>query len=203
MRLVLVRHGETSLNRDGRVQGQRDNASLDDLGRRQSAALAMVMAREEVGVLYSSPLARSMETAQMVAQACGVGVTPLEALMEADVGELEGLTSAQMRERYPGFMERWRADAATAVMPEGESLTEVQERASKAVAALSDRHHGETVVAVSHHFTICSLLCWALGMPLTSFRHFRVDLASKTVLEFRQRGQVLVRLNDRCHLESL
>lgn len=209
MRLVLVRHGETEWNREGRIQGHSDGR-LNQRGLRQAEALASALRPFLEGLrqhgpvaLYASPVARARQTAKAIGDACGLAVVPLDALAEVNAGELDGLKAAEMRERYPEFMERWRRSPSTAVMPGGESLAQLQERVWDAVQGLLQRHAGETVVAVSHNFAIQSLLCRALDVSLDHFGRFRIDLGAFSVLDLGQRHAVLLRHNDRCHLEDL
>ncbi|MFQ5861090.1 MAG: histidine phosphatase family protein, partial [Dehalococcoidia bacterium] len=132
MKLLLVRHGETDWNRQGKFQGHSD-AGLTTLGTRQAQAVAQALGHYHPSALYSSPLLRAMQTAELIGRALGLEVTVLEGLKEADLGELEGLDSQTMRARYGQFYARWRQDPATATMPGGESLAQVQERAWGAV----------------------------------------------------------------------
>ena len=101
-KLILVRHGETLLNRDGRVQGLSD-APLSDLGQAQARAVADALTPDAPFHLYASPLSRAAQTARPIADAHGVIPTTVADLREADVGDLDGLTIAQVSERYPRF----------------------------------------------------------------------------------------------------
>jgi probable phosphoglycerate mutase len=127
-------------------------------------------------------------------------VTVEPAFIEMDVGEMEHLTSAELRERYPEFLRMWLGDAGEPRMPGGEALVEVQDRAWTAVEALAS-HHGEAnVVVVTHNFVILTLVCRALALPLRDFRRVRQALAAKTVLDVRDGAATLLQLNDVSHL---
>ena len=76
------------------------------------------------------------------------------------------------------MMRGWDTDPASTVMPGGESLYDVQARAWPAVQSLAERHESETVVAVTHNFTIHAIICAALDMPLNNFRKLRIDLGA-------------------------
>ena len=199
MRLFLVRHGETQRNRERRVQGRGDQP-LTDAGRKQAAAVAQALSRENITTLYSSPLKRAVETAEIIGAELRLPIQLADNLAEADVGELDGLNSEEMRARYPDFMALWDRDPGNAVMPGGESLAEVQERAWQMVQSLLRGHPEANVVAVSHNFTIETLVCKVLGLPLASFRRLGVDLGSISAVELREGRSRLVLLNDRCHL---
>ncbi|MBI4338604.1 MAG: histidine phosphatase family protein [Chloroflexi bacterium] len=202
MKLYLVRHGETQYNRDHLVQG-RSPTGLTELGVRQAMAAAEALAQEGIAALYSSPLNRAVETSTIIGGRLGLSVHLEEGLSEMDTGELDGLTSQEMRAQYPEFMAQWRQDAGAAHLPGGESLAEVQERAWKAVEDIVRRHPEENVVAVSHNFTLCALVCKALGLPLAGFHRLRVDLGSLSALDFSPQRDRLVLLNSTFHLAEV
>lgn len=202
MRLILVRHAETQWNLEGRVQG-RNADGLTERGRQQALALAEALAQESLTAVYSSPLARAVETASPVAQRHRLPVRLVEALQEADAGLLEGLPSSELRQQFPEFMAAWSRDAAAVAMPGGESLGQVQERVWQALQEIVAAHPDGTVAVVSHNFALQSLLCRFLGMPLNHFRRLRLDLAAWAELEVVGERVVLVALNETSHLRHL
>lgn len=200
MRLILARHGETESNRERLALG-REDVPLNEKGRLQARAVARALEGLPVAAVYSSPLVRALDTARAIAEVLGLEVQVEERLIEMDVGEMEGLTPQELRDHHGGFIRRWfTSDAATLAMPGGESLQQVQDRAWAAVESLRDRHPEETVVAVSHNFTIRAIACHTLGLPLAEFRRFRLDLGAKAALDVEHDRAVLVELNDTCHL---
>lgn len=202
MRLILIRHGETAHNAGGFVQGRAD-VPLNDLGRLQAGALADALGGEALTAVYASPLQRARATAEAVAAPHGLPVIVEPDLAEMDVGEMEGLSGAQMRERFPEFLAVWAGPAGPALpMPGGESLQDVQARAWTVVERLRERHGDGTVAAVSHNFVIAAIVCRAAGVPLPSFRRLRHGVASRTVLDCRPDRTLIVHLNDTCHLDS-
>jgi broad specificity phosphatase PhoE len=100
-------------------------------------------------------------------------------------------------------MKLWTEDPATAVMPQGECLQDVQDRAWQTVMEIQDLHPEESVALVSHNFTIQTLICRVLGMPLANFQRLQVGLGSITVVASHRNRTTLIKYNDRCHLESL
>lgn len=202
MDLILVRHGETETNRLGRIQGVSE-ASLNERGLDQAAAAARVLDVEKPFALYVSPLRRAVQTADAIASRTEIGAIIEHGLIEMDVGEFEGLTGRQLWERFPDVMRSWDEDAFNTVMPGGESLSNVSERAWDTVARLADLHADETVVAVTHNFTIQMILCTALGMPPNNFRRLRVDLGSITRLNVTSERTVQVSVNETGHLRGL
>ena len=199
MKLILVRHGETETNRLGKIQGV-SQAPLNERGLEQAAAAARALESETPFSLYSSPLRRAAQTAEAVTRQTGVSAVRDDGLIEMDVGKFEGLTGRQLRERFPDVMQAWDQDAVSTVMPGGESLETVRDRAWKTVMRLADRHGAETVVAVTHNFTIQMILCIALGMPPNNFRRLRVDLGSITRLDVSRERIVQLSVNETWHL---
>jgi len=201
MRLVLVRHGETEHNR-GRLTLGRADVPLNARGLAQARALAASFA-DAPDAVWSSPLARARVTAEAIAAGAGLAPVLDEGLIEMDVGEMEHLTGAELRDRHPEFLARWLSpECGDARMPGGETLAEVQERAWAAVGRMLAAHPDATVVAVTHNFAILTVLCRALGLPLAHFRRLRQALAAKTVLEVREHGATLLQLNDIAHLAA-
>jgi broad specificity phosphatase PhoE len=209
MQVILVRHGETASNKDRQALGRRD-VPLNEAGLSQAKSLARVLAAERasgraIEAVYASPLLRARQTAEAIAAALGHPVIEAPAFVEMDVGEMDGLATAELRERHPEFMRRWLGpDVGTARMPGGgESLADVQERAWPAVEKLREAHDPEAaVVVVSHNFVIRTLVCRALSMDLSLFRRYEIDLATITRIDFRGPRTLLASINDRCHLET-
>ena len=202
MNLILVRHGETQRNAEGRVLGQ-GGPGLNQRGRDQATAVARALSGNAVAAIYSSPLPRAMETAERVSQELELPIRTEESLAEIDAGKLEGLTSEEMRTRYPDFMSIWDRDPGSVQMPGGESLGQLQERVWRVAQALLGRHPEEGVVVVSHNFPIETLVCRVLELPLVGIRRLRVDLGSISTVDMREDRCRLVQLNDTCHLEGI
>jgi len=148
--LLLVRHGETDWNADGRLQGQTDRP-LSDFGRRQARRLADELADEELEAIYSSDLSRARETAEIVAERLGLPVALDPDLREKDWGTWEGLTA----------VERDRVEFA------GESTEEHQERILRALRRIAERHPGDgRVLVVTHGGSMRRVQTAALGWAL-------------------------------------
>ena len=198
-RIILVRHGETDYNR-GKVTLGRADVPLNDLGMRQAKAVAGSFTRPSVAI-YTSPLSRCRATADAIALATGVAVVEDPALIEMDVGEVEHLTRDALRAQYGDFLRTWMSDdAGDARMPGGETLREVQDRAWSAIERIAGTHADGEIVVVTHNFVIATVVCRAIGLPLSGFRRLRHQVGSKTTIEIGERGAALVALNDRAHL---
>jgi phosphoserine phosphatase len=200
VKVFLVRHCETDHNRDGRVQGQSD-APLNERGRAQAACIAQALSSQQIQAVFSSPLQRAVQTAEPIAGALGLGIQLEPSLIEINVGEMDGLTSAEMRERYPEFMTAWIAGPDGSVpLPGGECLDEVQARAWRFVESLRDREGLEAAVCVTHHFVLLALIARAVRLPLSNISRMRHALGSYSVLDFRNERVQVSKLNETCHL---
>ena len=202
MRLYLVRHGETAYNRDGLGLGVAD-PPLTDRGLGQTTAAVERLATEPVDRILTSPLTRGAAIARGPAERTGATLDVREELIEMDVGETEGLPFREMRERFPAFIEAWRApDPANVAMPGGESLAQVAARLEPLALELHALPPESTVVAVSHNFVLRLLICRLLDLEVAAFRAFSLDLASVSALSLRAGQASLRTLNDRCHLDE-
>jgi 2,3-bisphosphoglycerate-dependent phosphoglycerate mutase len=148
--LLLVRHGETDWNADGRLQGHTDRP-LSDFGRRQAQQLAAELEGEELEAIYSSDLSRARETAEIVAERVGLPVALDPDLREKDWGNWEGLTAVE-RDRV-AFV--------------GESTEAHQERMLRALRRIAKRHPGEgRILVVTHGGSMRRAQTAAMGMAL-------------------------------------
>jgi broad specificity phosphatase PhoE len=204
MHLILVRHGETNYNRDGLVLGQADVA-LNETGLRQAAALEFALASEKIAVIYASPLRRTMATAESIANPHGLSVTADKRLIEMDIGELEGMTGAEMVKQHPDLMANWGGPKGPVYRMPGseERLVDVQARARAAIEEMLALHREETVVAVAHNFVILSALAWLIGIELADFRRLRQSVAAISRVELRPGHTQVITLNDTCHLAGV
>ena len=186
MNLYLVRHGETEWNREGRAQGRAD-IPLNDAGIAQSRALAEHFGSLDVTAVMSSSSRRAELTAETIAAAHGLSVTAEDDLRELDFGGLDGAPLREMRELFPDFFEHWTRDPATAQFPDGgETLQQLQDRAWAVVESIA-RSHGpqDNVIVVSHAFALYSVMCRALGMPLSNYGRLRITPGSFSLLVSR------------------
>lgn len=198
----MVRHGETDANKRGLIQGV-SAAPLNELGLAQAEAAARAVEFEAPFALYASPLLRAAQTAAAIARRAGIEPVTESGLIEMDVGDFDGLTGRELRERFPDVMRRWDENAFDTVPPGGESLSNVRDRAWRTIQTLAQRHESDTVVAVTHNFTIQMIVCATLDMPPNGFRRLKVDLGSITRMDVDPRRTALVSLNETMHLRHV
>ncbi len=200
--VYLVRHGETVHNEGGQGLG-REDAPLTAVGEAQMREVAARFHGRAIQHILTSPLSRAALMAEAIGGAVSIAPEPRAELIELDVGETEGITFAEMRERFPDFMKAWeQADPTDVVMPGGESLRDLAARTELVAEELRTTEQAEVVV-VAHNFVIKILLCQLLQLPLPNFRRFQIDLASVSTLSVRGGRVAVVSLNDICHVETL
>ena len=200
MRLHLVRHGETDINASGRLQGT-TNSTLTPRGRAQARELAVASLTWNPVAVYSSPLQRARGVASAIADLSGLSVTDEPRIIEMDMGALEGVTVQEMRDGWPDLYQGWRNDASSVTMPGGESLGDVQRRAMKVIDELDERYDAdETVVAVTHNFTIRCIVAAVIDLSLANINHMDLSLGSRTTITSGRRGRRLATFNAVDHL---
>ncbi|MDR7451067.1 MAG: histidine phosphatase family protein [Armatimonadota bacterium] len=199
-RIYLLRHGETTWNAEQRYQGRLD-APLTAAGREQSARAGDALRDVTLAAVYSSPLGRALETARIVAEAQGLAVVPREGLHEISLGVWEGLTVAEVAERYGEALRQWRTAPHLAQIPGAETLQAVQHRAAAALDEIRRRHRGEAAAVVAHGGVNKLLLLALLGAPVSAYWRIRQHNGCINVLEFDgERGWMRI-MNETAHLE--
>ena len=199
MKLILVRHGETLLNRENRVQGITDT-ELSDYGRMQADKLAESLKGEQIERIVSSPLRRAYETAKAISRFHGATIEADSDLQEMNHGDFENLTIQELKEKHISVLRQWERDPASVVMPNGESLHDLQRRAWSAIEEITKT--ARSAVVVTHNMTIRTILCKIQDLDMLHIRGMHVDLASKTFVEFKFGKGAIVMLNDTSHLRG-
>ena len=155
-RLLLLRHGESTWNADGRWQGQAD-PPLSSLGERQAREAAARLTAGQFSRVVASDLGRARQTAEILAGALGLTVDVDPDLREIDVGEWQGLTRAEIRQRAPGALADW-SEGRSESTPGGELRTHLTDRAQRALLrAAAEAGAGDRVLLVSHGALIRNL----------------------------------------------
>jgi broad specificity phosphatase PhoE len=194
--IAFVRHGQTELNRGGRLQGRLD-VPLSELGLRQAAALGRGFAAEPVTRVLSSPLRRACDTAVAIARGHGLEVEVDERLVELDYGEWDGRALADVPARD---WDVWRADPEFAP-PGGERLLDVTARVAAFTAAVVDPG---LAIAVSHVSPIKAAVCNALRIDERATFRMQLDVASITRIGHRpDRSTYLSSFNDASFVKSV
>ncbi|MEU3951946.1 bifunctional RNase H/acid phosphatase [Streptomyces achromogenes] len=201
--LVLLRHGETPLTPQKRFSGSGGtDPALSAAGREQAHRVADALARRgTIQAIVASPLARTRETAGIVAARLNLDVTIEDGLRETDFGAWEGLTFGEVRERYPDDLNAWLADPEAHPTGGGESFAETAVRLAATREKLVAAYRGRTALLVTHVTPIKTLIRLALGAPPESLFRMELSAASLSAVAYYADGNASVRLfNDTSHL---
>lgn len=200
-RILAVRHGQTAWNADSRIQGHTDVA-LDAVGAWQAERLAQTLGEQEIHAIYSSDLARARQTAAPLAARKGLPAQIDSGLRERAFGEFEGLSFAQIEQRWPDQSARWRRRDPEFGARGGEVLRAFRERAVAAVTRLALAHRGQCIALITHGGVLDLLYREATRVALDAPRTWQVANASINRLLHSGEGLVLVGWADVGHLDA-
>jgi broad specificity phosphatase PhoE len=199
-RIVLVRHGDVEGISPERFRGRHD-VDLSALGARQARATARRIAKQwKPQVVYTSPLARCVQTAEAIAAACNAPAETLDDLNDLHYGDWEWLTHEEVRAQWPALIERWLVAPHLMRFPRGESLQELVARASNVLRLVHERHRQQTVVVVGHSSGNRALLLQTLDQPLSAYWRLGQDPCGLSEMEISEHGTKIHRLNETYHL---
>ncbi len=198
--LWLIRHGETSWNAEGRVQGQTD-VPLSTVGRAQARAVAALIVGRHFDVLYSSDLQRVMQTAQPAAQALGLVIQVEPMLRERHYGMFETLTYAEAKIRHPEEYARFKAHDPEFNFRCGECLRVFFERSVRCLTGIAARHASEEVLVFTHGGVLDMAYRHAMRLGLASKRDFEIPNAALNQIEIVGDDFSVIAWAERGHLE--
>jgi broad specificity phosphatase PhoE len=168
--IFLARHGESDWNVEKRFQGHRDRP-LTERGREQAHALADLVGAEKIDAVYTSPLSRARETAEIVAARAGLEAVALPELREVDTGSWSGLSRADVETRFPEGFARWRSGGSG--WEDGESYDEMAERVIGALRKIAEDHPDGRVLVISHGGPIRAIHAAAEGLAIKDYRRLK------------------------------
>ena len=203
LKLLLIRHGQSVANSEGRLQGLLDSP-LTDRGREQARMLARRLAGEgwSLSAIHASDLRRAAETAEILGSALQAPLFLDERLREYDVGVLTGLNEGEIKDLYPEIWHTLRHSAEWPAIPGEEGSHAFHRRTVSVVDDIRANHDQEGAVAVvSHGRTLSMILAQLLGIDHDRRMVFRFGNTSLSVVEFSPDRVMLASLNDLCHLE--
>ena len=204
-RLLIVRHGETEWNTEGRIQGH-TNSRLSKRGIAQAQALTKRLAKWRIDAIYSSDLTRAMDTIAAAAKGHKLSAQPREALREKGFGEWEGRTVAEVSERYPELWKRYHGERELDTpIPGGESWTQVWTRVLGVLREILESNPEDaTIVVAGHGAALRPILLDAMQAPLSCLPRISLDNASLSIVDYKSpHGGRLQLLNDTSHLEDV
>ena len=194
----LVRHGETSWNREGRIQGTRDSP-LTERGVAQARAVAARLARERFEAIHSSDLGRARETARHVAAAVELEVSVHAGLRGRSYGILEGKTWDEIGRDHPEAARRLSRDPEY-VIPGGESLVQFRDRVTETLGRIVAEAQGRAFAVVTHGGVLGIMYRVAIGLPLDAPRSYRTLNAGVNQFRCAAGKWQIVRWGDAEHL---
>ena len=190
--LLVVRHGQTEMTVAQRFSGGGvEGPGLDETGREQARRVAAALSECGAVAIISSPMLRARQTADAIAATVGVDVRVEEGWRECDFGDWEGLTLAEISERFPAEVASWYG-STSAAPPGGESLDEVSRRTAVARDKAIARHPGQTIVVVTHSMPVRTLVRQVLGAPPEAYFRLQPSTGSLTEVQVYSDGTTTV-----------
>jgi probable phosphoglycerate mutase len=203
--VLLIRHGQSQGNAERRFGGH-TATPLSPRGRRQAQATARALQSEELTAIYSSDLARAVETAQAVATLTGLPINPTSAFRERSVGVMEGLTFEDAAQQHPEQYAALLRRDFEHVLTGGESYRQLLDRAWQKLDEIIAQHQGGKIAVFSHTGTICILALHLMGaLDAPELKPVWISNANCAITRFELREDGFVRvvtINDTRHLSG-
>lgn len=202
--LILVRHAECPGNVEGLFRGRID-FPLTKTGREQTELLAEELKNYPISAIYTSPLTRCVQTAEVISQLAPqkVKIFKDEGLNNIKLGTWEGKPKREIKENLPELWKLWITEPEKLRIPRGESLADVQKRALQSVKKIISKHKDQTVVIVTHRAVLKPLLAGLLSIRQPYFWKIHMDNCAYSIVEYEEgRGFTLTLLNQTKHLKS-
>ncbi len=201
-RIFLVRHGQTAWN-VGEIFRGRADVPLDETGLKEADLAGEALKDETIHAIYSSPLKRSVQTAEGIAKYQKLPVQTLEAIIDISYGEWEGKENAEVKQKYPDLYKLWLTEPHKVRFPGGETLDEVRTRTMNAIEELVKKHQGESIVLVAHRVPNKVISCAVLGLDNSHFWRIKQDTASTNLFIYDNDQWIIAYLNNTFYLKVL
>jgi probable phosphoglycerate mutase len=199
-KIILTRHGHVEWIVPERFRGRADLPLTEQGVDEARAASRRIGATWRVAAVYASPMTRSVRTGRIIGGPFSLDAQPMDALIDIDYGQWQGLTPDEARARWPEEVDLWYRRPDLVRIPGGESLQDVLARAADALRHVVDRHPEEAVVLVGHDSVNRVILLHALELPLSRYWHLGQAPCAINQIE-AARDRLFVRsLNETCHL---
>ena len=199
--IILARHSETEWNVAEVFRGQID-IDLSETGAKQAKLLAEYLSTSAIEAVYSSPLKRARETAEIIAQPHKLKVNADPGLIDFDFGRWQGLSHEEVKEKYENLYTRWVTHPEQVSMPGGERLEDVSRRVIRFINRIIAGHHG-TILIVGHRVVNKVMLCTMLGLDNSHFWKIRQDTCGISILNYQDEQFILNRHNDTSFLKPV
>lgn len=196
-KLFLIRHGETELNAQKCYCGSMD-VKLSDVGLAQAGMVAERLRDEEVKNIFTSPMLRSVETAEIISTDHKPEPRIVEGLREIDFGDWEGFTFEEINSNYPDQVDKWFKHPDDFAFPGGESVQSFHQRVINSFAEIVS--YPGPMVVVAHGATLKAAICYLCGWGMGSFHSFSLSNAGVSVIDCLGGSAIVKSLNDTSHL---
>ncbi len=201
MLLHCIRHGESTYNAEGRVQGQSD-VPLSELGLRQGHAVAAALRQMSIEAIISSPLQRAYKTAEIAAESLGLAVRTDDRLKELNAGVFQDKLRSELETLYPKEFARWTSGDTDFVIPRGESRNDLKRRGMEVLREIAAEEH-QSVAVIGHGRLLITALKGLLGISLEAEPQ-SLRNGSVTRIEMNGEGQArLLAIDEVEHLAHL
>ena len=192
--VLLIRHGENDYVKKRRLAGRLPGVHLNKKGQKQAQLLAEMLAKAPIKAIYSSPLERTLETAEPLAKALGVEVVPHPGLIEVDCGEWQDQSLGKLRRT-----KSWKLVQSAPSrfgFPGGESFAAAQLRIANEIHLLAAQYEPkDMIICVSHSDPIRLAIAYFIGLPLDMFQRLQISPASISTLFIGRGGSSLISMN--------
>ncbi len=195
--VLLIRHGENEWTQSHKLAGRTPEVHLNDYGRQQAEALGQRLAGIKLSAIYASPLERTMETAQAIAQPQGMEIRPHAGLLEVDYGEWTGAEIKNLAKTKAWSQIQYYPSGAG--FPGGETMFAMQARFVQELNKLAAEHIGETIAVVGHADLIKAAVAHYLGVHFDLFQRIMISTGSITAISFSRMGPRILTVNDTNH----
>ncbi len=201
MEIYFIRHGESVGNREERFRGRYD-FELNETGLQQARALQKELSSLKLKVIYSSPLKRALNTAQILSSG-RIPVVREEGFTNIHLGCWENKSKSEIRRKYPELWQFWLTRPETLEFEGLETLAAVQKRSYAALEKVIKKHPGDSFAIVTHRAVLKPLFAAMLGLPEPYFWKIQLDTASYSTAEYSDfRGFTFTCINQTRHLSS-
>jgi broad specificity phosphatase PhoE len=201
-KVYVVRHGQTAWNLEEVFRGRMD-IPLDETGKKEVHLAGEAIKDQTLHAIYSSPLSRSMETAENIAKFQNVKVTPLDAIIDISYGDWEGVGLEEVQKKYPDLYDLWLKAPHKVTFPNGESLEAVRVRTMDAINHLLEKHPNQNIALVAHRVPNKVICCSLIGIDISNFWRIQQDTASTNLFIYKDGQWTISYLNDTSYLKIL
>jgi alpha-ribazole phosphatase len=196
LEFILIRHGETEINRNKLYCGWND-VDLNDRGIKEAERLKDILSGEKIDLIYSSDLKRCIHTAEIINSVHSVSIIPSYGLRELNFGSWQNISHEDIRSLYPEEYEKWKNEWLSYRIPGGESMIDFHERVTKITDEIIEIYKDKKLLVVTHSGPVRCILSKYIGENINTHWHFQVSLGSLTRIEFVDGFAVLTDMNQK------